>query len=86
MPRVAIKKKEYMIRDFPFWLIMEARKKGLYQKDLAGVLGITPQAFGKRMDNKKDGSPRDSFTYGELLTLFKFLDVSDEDKQKLLTL
>ncbi len=89
MPRVSIlsvNKKQYMIDDLPFWLIKEARKKGLYQKDLAEAIGISPQAFGQRTRRKKNGNIRDSFSYGELLTLFKFLDASDEDKQKLMTL
>ncbi len=88
MPRVLIissNKKQYMIDDLPFWLIKEARKKGLYQKDLAGAIGISPQAFGRRL-KKKDGKRPDVFSYGELLTLFKFLDVSDDNKKKLLTL
>ena len=88
MPRVSVlsvNKKQYMIDDLPFWLSKEARKKGLYQKDLAAAIDITPQAFGQRL-KKKDGKRKDTFSYGELLALFKFLDVSGEDKQKLLTL
>lgn len=88
MPRVSIisvNRKQYMVDDLPFWLIKEARKKGLYQKDLAEAINITPQAFGNRL-KKKNGKSNDTFRYGELLVLFKFLDVSDEDKKKLLTL
>lgn len=88
MPRVSIlsaNKKQYMIDDLPFWLIKEASKKGLYQKDLAAAIEISPQAFGRRL-KKKNGKRPDVFSYGELLTLFKFLDVSTEDKEKLLTL
>ena len=53
--------------------------------DLAAAIDFTPQAFGQRL-KKKDGKRKDTFSYGELLALFKFLDVSGEDKQKLLTL
>lgn len=85
MPRISSKKKEYMIFDLPFWLIKEAHKRGLHQKDLAEVIGITPQAFSQRL-GKKNGKPKDMFSYGELLTLFRFLEVPDEEKSRLLTL
>lgn len=79
MPRVHIKEKEYMIYDLPFWFVKEAKKKGLRQKDLAEALGITPQSFHDRLTRKNNGDPKDVFSYGDLLTLFKTLDVSDEE-------
>lgn len=86
MPRVAIKKKDYMLFDLPFWLAKEAKKKGIRQKDLADALGITRQSFHGRQLRKPNGNPKDVFTYGELLTLFKLLELSDEEILKLMKL
>ncbi len=86
MPRIHAKKKEYMLFDLPFWLAKEAKKKGLRKKDLAAALGITPQAFGARENKNEDGTPKDAFKYGELLTLFKLLDLSDEDILRIMRL
>lgn len=79
MPRVAIKKKEYMILDMPHELVKEAKKKGIHQKDLAAAIRITPQAFHQRIGKDEKGEPKDVFSYGDLLTLFKMLDLSDEE-------
>lgn len=86
MPRVAIKKKDYMLFDLPFWLIKEAKKKGIRQQDLADALGITRQSLRWRQLRKPNGDPKDVFTYGELLTLFKLLELPDEDILKLMKL
>lgn len=53
--------------------------KRLKQKDLADLLGITPQAFSARLQKDGKGNPKDVFTYGDLLTLFKALDATDEE-------
>lgn len=79
MPRVAIKKKEYMIADLPGWITGRMYTKGLKRKDLADLLGITPQAFSSRLRKNGRGDPKDVFTYGDLLTLFKALDATDEE-------
>ncbi len=79
MPRVAIKKKDYMIADLPSWIVGKMYTKGLKQKDLANLLGITPQAFSFRLRKNGRGDPKDVFSYGDLLTLFKALDATDEE-------
>lgn len=79
MPRIHTKKKEYMIGDLPGWIIGRMYIKGLKQKDLAELLGITPQAFSARLHKDGKGDPKDVFTYGDLLTLFKALDATDEE-------
>lgn len=86
MPRIHSKKKDYMLFDLPFWLEKEAKKKGFHKKDLAAALGISPQAFGARNSKNEDGSPKDVFRYGELLTLFKVLELSDDDILRLMKL
>ncbi len=86
MPRVALspeQKEEYMIADLPFWFEKEAKKRGLHQKDLAKALGITQQSWNGRKKKKCDGKPRDSFSYGDILKLFRLLDISEEEKLKL---
>lgn len=79
MPRVHTKKKEYMIGDLPGWIIGRMYTRGLRQKDLADLLGITPQAFWARLQKDGRGAPKDVFTYGDLLTLFKALEATDEE-------
>ena len=73
-------KREYMVADLPFWFEKEAKKKGLHQKDLAEALGITPQAYNERKKKKSNGRPKDVFSYGDMLILFKLLDVSKDEK------
>lgn len=79
MPRIHAKKKEYMIGDLPGWIIGRMYTKRLKQKDLADLLGITPQAFSARLQRDGKGNPKDVFTYGDLLILFKALDATDEE-------
>lgn len=81
--RVALtdeQKIEYLVADLPFLFEKEAKKRNKNAKDLAHVLGITPQAFWQRKKRQENGKPKDVFTYGEILRLFKFLDM-DEDEQ-----
>ncbi len=88
MPRVALspeQKDEYMIADLPFLFEKEAKKRGLHQKDLAEALGITQQSYVGRKKKKRDGKPRDSFSYGDILKLFRLLGMSEEEKLKLFT-
>jgi len=86
MPRVSFKKKEYMIKDLPGWIVGKMYVKGLKQKDIAEALDITPQAFCQKLKNKDKGSPKDCFSYGDLLTIFDVLDATDEEKLRLLKL
>lgn len=68
-----------MIADLPGWIVGRMYIKGLKQKDLAKLLGITPQAFSARLHRDGRGDPKDVFTYGDLLTLFRALDATDEE-------
>ncbi len=88
MPRVDSKKKEYMIKDLPGWIAGRMHSKGLTQEDVAKELGISQVALSVRLNPKKykNGTVKDPFSYGNLLVLFKLLDVTDEEKQRLLTL
>lgn len=88
MPRVAIKKKDYMIKDLAGWISGRMHVKGLKQEEVARELGITQQAISNYLNPKMydSGQVKDPFSYGKLLTLFKLLDATDEEKQRLLTL
>lgn len=88
MPRVSIKKKDYMIKDLAGWISGRMHIKGIRQDEVAKVLGISQQALSARLNPKKykSGVVTDPFSYGDLLELFKLLDATDEEKQQLLTL
>lgn len=84
MPRVAIKKKDYKIRDLKSWVHGQIHAHGLKQKDVARKLGISQQALSTRL--KPGGRQRESdpFSYGDLLTLFELFGTTDEEKLHLL--
>ena len=89
MPRVALspeQKKDYMVTDLPYWFEKEARKKGMCQKDLAEALKMTPQAWNGRKKPMVSGKPKDSFSYGDMLILFKLLDTPENERLKVMTL
>lgn len=88
MPRIAIKKKDYMIKDLAGWIDGRMHSLGLNQETVAKELGITQAALSARLNPKKyeSGAVKDPFSYGNLLTLFKLLEATDEEKQRLLTL
>ncbi len=84
MPRVAIKKKQYMITDLSRWIVGKMREKNLRQVDIAGFLGLNQQSVSARIQNGLKG--KDSFSQGELITLFKELEATDEEILRLLKL
>lgn len=88
MPRVAIKKKEYKILDLKGWIVGQMKVKGLNQSDLAEALGLSQPRVSVMLKIPKRGEkiPIDVFSYGDLLTLCELFRVSDEEKQRLLTL
>lgn len=86
MSRVALsqeQKEEYMIADLPYLFEKEAKKRGLCQKDLAKALEITPQAYNARKKKQRNGKPKDSFSYGDMLKLFRLLGMSEDERMKL---
>lgn len=87
MPRVAIKKKDYMVTDLQGWIIGRMRMKKIRQADMAAELHITPQALSARLKPPDKGkAPKDPFSYGDLLTIFQLLEATDEEKIRLLSL
>ncbi len=88
MPRIAIKKKDYMIKDLAGWIDGRMHSLGLNQESVARELGITQAALSTRLNPKKyeSGVTKDPFSYGDMLTLFKLLEATSEEKQRLMTL
>ena len=79
MPRVSIKKKDYMAQDFGDWVRCRLRRIHRSQQSLADVLGISQPALNRRLNNGK-------FYYSEMLVIFKELAATDEDILKFLRL
>lgn len=86
MPRVAIKKKDYKIRDLKAWIYGQMHTQGLKQEDIAQKLGITQQALSNRLKPGGRSRESDPFSYGDLLTLFELFGATDEDKLNLMKL
>lgn len=81
MPRVTINRKKYMIADLPGWIIGRMHTKKKKQVDIAKEIGITQSALSLRLSQGVD-----SFSYGDLLTIFKELDATDEEIIRLMRL
>ena len=77
MPRVRIKKKDYIITDFRKWLVGEMAVQGIRQKDVAEWPGVSQPAVSNKIKNGE-------FTLKELLTIFERFQVTEEQIGKLL--
>lgn len=78
MPRVAINRKIYMLRDIAEWIEGRMFTKSLRQEDVAQWIGINQQSMSRRLKQAKEGK-ENAFSVGELITLFKNLDATDEE-------
>ena len=81
MPRVAINKKKYMIADLSGWIVGKMHTEKKRQPEIAEAIGITQPALSYRLN-----SSTDTFTYGDLITLFKKLNATDEEILRLMRL
>lgn len=91
MPRVALgqeQKKQYKVQDLVVWISGKMHSMGLKQEDVAKALDITQAAFSSRINPKtyQNNSRADPFKYGDLLILFKVLEATADEKERLLTL
>lgn len=91
MPRVALgqdQKKQYKVQDLVVWIVGKMHSLGLTQEDLAKELNITREALSARLNPKtyKRNRKSDPFKYGDLLILFKILNATAEEKERLMTL
>lgn len=74
MPRVAIKKYEYMEKDAANFINGKTRECQKEDKDVAELIGISRPAYCLR---RKDG--RFNMSYIELVKTIEFLQLSDEE-------
>lgn len=72
MPRVAIKKKDYKMADLSAYIISKMRVKGLLQRDMANELNISQPGFCSKLREC-------SFTYEQMLIVFKVLGSTDDE-------
>lgn len=82
MPRVAVNKQKYMIKDLSKWIVGQMHEKGLNQEEVGQILGINQQSMSRRLLKSKKGA--DVFKQGELILLFKELEATDEEILRLL--
>lgn len=79
MPRVSVKKKEYKVSDLSKWIVAKMYEKKVRQEEMAGLIGISQPWFSCKLK-------KNQFTYGDLLTILKRLEATDEEIIKLMKL
>lgn len=77
MPRVRIKKKEYMVSDLVKWINRRRADLNLRQRDLAELLGISQPALSNRLE-------KGLFNYTDMVQILNVLNATDEDILKLM--
>ena len=79
MPRVRFYKKNYMVKDLKEFIIGRMRTLGLTQEQIGKEINISQSSFSQRLN-------KSLFSYGDLLTLFKKLNATDEEILRLMKL
>ena len=72
MPKVIINRHEYMSKSIGCRVAMWLRMAGKTMKDLAPELGVSPQGVSFKIKSN-------TFTYSDLLTIFDYLDVPEDE-------
>lgn len=72
MPRVIINKHQYKSDDIGNRVSIWLRRSGKKRKDLANELAVSYQGIRHKLENNV-------FTYSDMLTIFDYLDVPDEE-------
>ena len=72
MPRVMINKKQYRIECLGSWIVGLFFRKKKKRKDLAEELGVSVHGLNWKLRNN-------SFTFGDMLTIFEFFECTDEE-------
>lgn len=72
MPKVIINKLQYKTHNIGSWVVMWLHREKRTMKDLAGELGISQQGVSFKIKTN-------SFSYGDLLVIFDYLGVPDEE-------
>ena len=79
MPRVRLNRKKYMVKDLSEFIVGRMRTLGFTQAQMGKEINISQQAFSNRL-------AKGLFSYGELLTLFKKMNATDEEILRLMKL
>lgn len=77
MPRGYLKEKEYKTKDLELFIFTKSKEKKISIKALADLLGCSRSTFYRKLNEG-------SFTFTELLEMFKALKVTGEEITKLL--
>jgi predicted transcriptional regulator len=72
MPKVIINKLQYKTHNIGPWVVMWLRRKQKRMSDLGEELGISQQAVSYKIKTN-------SFSYGDMLVIFDYLEVPDEE-------
>lgn len=74
MPRVSLAKKNYNAKDLCAWVISQAKITHTSMEEIARYIGTTRQSLYRKMLDGKG-----TFTYQELMHIFKLLGATDEE-------
>ena len=77
MPRVAIKKKDYLLSDFSEWVIGRMNILGYTQKQMGEKLGIGQSSFSEKLRNRR-------FTLADVITILQVLNASEGEIVRLM--
>lgn len=72
MPKVIINKLEYITHSIGPWVVMWLRREKKTMSDLACELGISQQGVSYKIKTN-------SFSYGDMLVIFDYLNVPDNE-------
>ena len=79
MPRIELKKKDYLLEDLSDYIRNEARRKGITLEDIAEELGCKKANVSYLLKNH-------SFSVEQIVTIFKVLEVEPEKIGRMLKL
>lgn len=77
MPRIRQYKEKYMVNDIGAWVAGKLMRLKMTQKVAAGELGITQQALSLKIRSN-------SFTYEDMIKLFRVFGSDDEEILKIM--
>lgn len=77
MPRVAIKKKEYMLSDFGEWVVGRMKKFKVNQTQMGKLIGLSQPAFCQKLK-------KNQFSLEDAMTFFKVFKATDEEILRLM--
>lgn len=72
MPKVIINKFQHKTHNIGPWVVMWLRREGKRMSDLGEELGVSQQAVSYKIKTN-------SFSYGDMLVIFDYLGVPDNE-------